>query len=395
MACESITDYLVRESGRYVPDMIRDRTFARSPWMSLIQRGTFPSGMGVVLSNLTYERQAPTEAEPTWSDMSVTDGAEGGSCLPPVTTIGAGSTTRTFSLKRRALHGPRFCAEDLRYSFELSRQLDRIIDHLSDYVTIEWEIRDRHEYFRNVAHKVVITDECPPTSTSTEGLTTYPAECPGAKLSLGILDRWKMRLFREGANRSALGYENGAPILTVIVSSETFQGLLKDNAERRQDLRWGAPNRLLAPFGVQGSLWGYYFIEDPYPRRFTCTGGTYTEVPAFSSTTASKGTRAQVNPDWESAPYEESFIFDPTVFTQLVPEPIVAPHPRVRFDPVNYTGQWSVRNILDEVCNPDGNILFHRAIMAAASEPVHPERGVAFVHLRCDPACELVTTCAT
>lgn len=273
--------------------------------------------------------------------------------------------------------------------------MDRIADHLADYTILEWEIRDRHEYFRNVKRKVVITAGCPPTDSNTEGTTTYPSTCPSGKLSLGILDRYKMKLFRDGANRSALGYENGAPILTVILSSEAFQGILKDNAERRQDLRWGAPNKLLAPFGVQGSLWGYYFIEDPYPRRFTCSNGTFTEVPAFTSTAASKGVKAEVNSDWETAPYEESFVFDPTVFTQLIPEPVVAPHPKFRFDPVTYTGLWSVRNILDKRCNPDGNILFHRAIMAAASEPVHPERGIAFVHLRCDPSCEIVATCAS
>lgn len=114
MACDSITDYLVRENGRYLTDYIRDRAFASSPWMRLIRRGTFPSEMGTTISNLTYERQAPTEAEPTWTAMTVSDGAEGGSCLPPVTEVSAGSTTRSFSLYRRALHGPEFCAEDAR-----------------------------------------------------------------------------------------------------------------------------------------------------------------------------------------------------------------------------------------------------------------------------------------
>jgi hypothetical protein len=204
-----------------------------------------------------------------------------------------------------------------------------------------------------------------------------------------------MKLFRDGANQSALGYENGRPILTVIASGETINDIIRQNADRREDLRWGAPNKLLAPFGVVGSLWGYYFIEDPFPRRFSCSNGVYTEIPPFVADAASKGNKSEINPDYETAELEESFIFDPTVFTQLIPEPIVRPHPKFQFDPVNYTGMWKAMNIQDRVCNPDGNIIYHRGIMAAASEPVHPERGVAFVHRRCDPACEIVTTCST
>jgi len=398
MPCDSITDIVVSESNRYMPDAIRDRSFPVSPWMSLIRRGTFPSEMGYTISNLTYERTAPTEAEPNWSAMTVEDGQEGGSCLPPATKIGMGSTTRSFSLYRRVLEGPDFCAEDLRYSFSLSKQLDKIADILAGYAIVEWEIRDRHEYFRAVKRKVVVTASCPPTDSFTEGTTAYPTAsnvCASGRLSLGILDRYKMKLFRDGANQSALGYENGRPILTVIASGETINDIIRQNADRREDLRYGAPNKLLAPFGVVGSLWGYYFIEDPYPRRFSCSSGVYTEIPPFVSSAASKGNKTELNPDYESATLEESFIFDPTVMTQLIPEPITKPHPKFQFDPVNYTGLWKAMNIPDRVCNPDGNIIYHRGIMAAASEPVHPERGVAFVHKRCDPACEIVTTCST
>lgn len=397
MACDAVTDIVVRESGRYLSDQIFQRLFATSPWFRLVRRGTWPDYMGVSLSNLTYERSAPTQAEPTWQAMTVTDGAEGGSCLPPVTKVAMGSTTRTFQLYRRALEGPDFCAEDLRYSFALARQLDSISEILAEYSGIEWDIRDRHEYFKMVKRKVAITTTGT-TDTFTEGTTSYPTAggvCAGGNLTLGVLDKYKMKLIRDGAGISALGREFGAPILTVIVSAETFESLKRDNAERREDLRFGAPNELLTPFGVPGSLWGYYFIVDPYPRRFTCSSGVYTEVPAFSSTSASKGVKSEVNSDYETAPYEESFIFDPTVFTQLIPQPISGPAANFTFDPISYTGRWEVMNIRDRVCNPDGNIIFHRGILAAASEPLHPERGVAFVHRRCDPPGEITGDCTS
>ena len=108
MACNGITDIVVRETGRFLPGEIFSRVYGKSIWMSLVQRGTYPAGLSEVISVLTYERNAPTAAEPTWSTVTVTDGTEGGACLPPVDLIDIGSTTRTFQLYRRALHGPAF-----------------------------------------------------------------------------------------------------------------------------------------------------------------------------------------------------------------------------------------------------------------------------------------------
>ena len=104
MSCDAVTDILVRESGRIGPE-IYNRVFQRSPWVRLIQRGTFPDQMGHTISVLTYERSAPTQAEPTWTALTVNDGdiAEGGLCLQPATKVGIASTTRNYNLARRIL----------------------------------------------------------------------------------------------------------------------------------------------------------------------------------------------------------------------------------------------------------------------------------------------------
>lgn len=394
MACEGITDVVVRETGRFLPQTIYNRVFGRSPWMGLIRRGVHPAGLSQIINVLTYERTAPTVAEPTWVTETVVDGQEGGTCLVPAEEIGVGSTTRNFQLAKRYIHGPKFCAEEFRSVFDMEIQLDRIADILARYVVIEWDIRDRHEYFRLVQTKVSVTDCYNPTEDST-GATTYPAVCPSAPLAFSVLNKYRIQLLRDGA--TGVGMSNGMTVLPVIASAETIGNLIRQNTDVRQDLRFaeegqGSAARLLKAFGVQHEYGGFTFIEDVYPRRFTCSAGTFTEVPAFSATAATKGNRAIINPAWRTAPYEETFIFDPDVFHQLVPEPIVQPHPQFRFDPVTYTGEWKIINIPDEVCNPDGNILRHRAILKASSMPVHPERGVAFVHQRCDPL-GCVTTC--
>lgn len=397
MACDSITDIVVRESGRYLDRDIYNRTFGRSPWVSLIKRGIYPGGLGDTINVLTYERSAPT-ATSTWNTVTTVDGQEGGACLPPHTNVGVASTTRNFNLQRYVLHGPDFCAEDLRTPFALAQQLNRITDILAERTMLEWEQRDRAEYFRLVQTKVVI-NTCPQTESTTMA-SSYPAFCPTGQLTLGILEKYKVKLLRDGAANSALLREGGAPLLTVIVSAETAFNIIRQNENLRNDIRYASMggNRnalLLQGLGVNFSLSGFMFLIDMFPRRFTCSGGVYTEVQPFTTAAATKGTKTIVNPTWETAPYEESFIFDPEVFHQLIPQPIVNPAPNFTFDPVTYTGNWRVVNIPDRICNPDGTILFHRGILAAGSMPVHPERGVAFVHLRCDPPCNLVTSCSS
>ena len=93
------------------------------------------------------------------------------------------------------------------------------------------------------------------------------------------------------------------------------------------------------------------------------------------------------------APFEASYIFDRTVMLSRIPRPITNPGGGFVFDPVNYMGDFSFKNILNKDCNPDGTILFPRAIFASGSEPIKPERGVSFMYLRCDPAANAILSC--
>lgn len=399
MACQGITDIVVRETGRFMPGDIFGRLYGKSIWMSLIRRGVHPMGLSETINVLTYERNAPADAEPEWSAVEVVDGQEGGACLPPSDNIEIGSTTRNFRLYRRALWGPPFCAEEFRSVFELRMQLDRISEIIAQRVRLEWEIRDRHEYFRAVQTKVVVNDCFNPTE-STNQASTYPAACPNQTLGMGLLDKYRIKLLRDGAADSALLKSNGAPLMTVIASPEWIGNTIRTNADIREDIRWadsgmGDKARLLQAFGINHSYDGFMFLADLFVRRFTCTNGVYTEVPAFIRVAASKGWKYDINPAYETAPYEEGFIFDPMVFEQLIPQPITNPAPNFRFDPVSYVGDIKISNIPNEQCNPDGTIMKHRIIMAASSEPQHVWKGVAFVFLRCDPACNNASVCVS
>jgi hypothetical protein len=75
----------------------------------------------------------------------------------------------------------------------------------------------------------------------------------------------------------------------------------------------------------------------------------------------------------------------------LIPRPPTDPHPNFKFDPVNFTGAVTLKNIIDRTCNPDGTVIYHRLQLGHAGKPKETWRGVAFVHNRCDPmGCTLV-----
>lgn len=399
MACTAITDYLTRESGRFLEGGIFRRVFGSSLWMGLTRRGVYPAGLSETINVLTIERSAPYETTPAWTAMTVSDGAAGGLCLPTTTALVTGSTTRSFGLYRKALEGPDFCADEFRTVFQLTERLNRITDSFAENVRLQWEMQDRNEYFKWCKTKVIVNG-CPPATDTTTAASwstvasNTSATIPTSKMTQGILDKFYLKLVRDGATPVArLG--TGAPILAYVAEAEVLDSLIRDNSDIRQDYRWSKPFELLAGLGVERVYRNYIHMQDLYPNRYTASGATYTKVATFAQSAATKGYKAEINPSWETATYTESFIHSPSVLEQLVPQPIVSPGTNFNFNPVNYTGTMKVMNIPNRDCNPDGNILYHRMIMAAGTKPEYPEHGVAFISLRCDPPCNLITACAT
>lgn len=403
MSCPGITDILTRETGRYLPGAIFRDIFPTSLWIALFTqlRGVFPNNLSEIVTNLTYGRNAPDVAEPEWTAMTIEDGQEGGSCLPPTDTIQFGSKPRSFQLFRRAINGPDFCAENFRSTFDLNMQLNNLSSIMQDRIRIEWEIHDRSEYQRMTDLKVVVNDcDNPSEDDESSGTATYPAveatQIPG----LGFFERYGLRLMRNGAAQSAMLMSNGGPIFTLITGPEFARNLKRSNAELRDDIRWAdagnsAGARLLAPFGVNYTLENFMFANDLMPRRFNWNGTAHVQVPQFLKYADSKGWSYKVNPAWNTAGEEEILLYDPMVMEQLVPEPIVAPAANFKFNPVSYLGEIGIRNIPNKDCNPDSNIIFHRMIMAASSMPKKPNRGASFLIKRCGFACDNTTSCSS
>jgi hypothetical protein len=181
-----------------------------------------------------------------------------------------------------------------------------------------------------------------------------------------------------------MGRENGAPVFMLICGAETSESLIRLNADIRQDFRYAKPNELLTPLGIERSYGGFYHSVDAYPPRFTVfdtTNDTLIRVYPFRKETTTKGTAYNINPAYETASYEISYIFHQDVMRSVVPSPINTDN-KMGFNPQNYRGEFKWVNILDRENNPDGNVGYFRGVCASGARPVFPQYGYVILHNR-------------
>lgn len=402
-AGQAISTMLVEETGRISGDIYR-RTIDTSPWLKLVKQGAWPNEMGDTLSVLTYERALPTGTQ-TWSNISNASGSTK-FCIPDATEVTPAQTTRTYGLAHTAVESAPICVHDVRMGYKFREQLRAIYDNLVENVSWLWKNRYRDQYESLATHHIVATTTTDGGTTLREGTTmpvsddSSPAafliEANISRLTQGILDQCYMRLIRDGGGTNAMGRENGRPLFTLITSAETSDKIIRETGTR-DDYRYSPQvNELLKPLGVERSYRGFYHVIDPFPKRWNYdsdgspAAGAWAEQDPYTSESSWTGeygdsTRYIVNSAYESAEYEDSYIFHTDVFESLIPTPIGGAGSGVKFNPLTYRGKFDFLNIRDRVENPDGSWGYFRGVLANAAKPVKPQYGFVIRHKRCDP----------
>lgn len=379
-----INDLLVHESGRISED-IHDRTLHTSVWLDLVEKGTWPDEMGEQISVLMYERSLPANS-PTWETVTFNDGT-GSNCVPTAEVIEFAQTLRNYNLQQTALEGPPICVNDLRFTFKRRKQLENCFSVLSQNTSWLWQERHRDEYVRLAEHKVICKDGFP------ESDTAFPAQVPTTRLTGGILKRFYQKLVRDGAARDggSVDMVNGRPQFIAVMSPEMDELVIMEDYKIREDMRnTDAAPKLLAPLGVNRPYRGFFHLVDDFPPRYNFTGGAWVKVEPYIGVATTKGTKYEINPAYESALYEDTIIYVPSVFKTLIPAPITTPGGNTEFNAQKYMGDWNWKNILDRVENPDGTWGYFRGIFSSGSEPVYPQFGYVLRHLRADVPLEFV-----
>jgi len=381
-----VNNQLQQEAGR-IGEMISAKLIATDPWNRLVKQDTFPAGMGESIQTLIQERTTvPNASSTAWEDVGTNDGT-GNTCNPTPQVVEFARTLKSYNLQQSAIRSPGFCVNDLRTAWKAEEQLAGEVKVLKENSQWFWSNRYRDEFSRLAGNKVV-TDVNDTLAMSASGTNeAFPAAAPAYALDQGILDQFYLDLSRDAAE-SHYAMVDGEPQYGLICSPETSNYLKKQNADIRQDLRFSSQvDELIKPFGAAFSYSGYVHLVDRQAPRYNFVGGEFVRVPFFTTAPANGyGHKAVVNPAYRSASYEVSFIYNPHVYTSRVAQVITSPGSGLKFDPVNYRGEFMWINNKDNANNILGVNGYFYALFMQGSQPKRTEWGYAIMHLRCSPA---------
>lgn len=398
-SCNALNSYFTAESGRIVPE-IASKQVGKSILLDKVPRLPFPNEMGVTLSTLIVERNISTVADDApWTLVGGDNGTSNEGCLPTPDVQNFGQTQVQWALSHIALESPDICLEDIRTEFQLEQQLALSVKGLTQSLFWRMEMNIINQYMYNCGNRQTCNSALPiltAQASSTSNLFSLANGVPSTPLTQGILDTAYLSLLREGAGDGAMGRSGAAYVYALMCSPETSRGLIRQNADIRQDVNYAfmgdkMESELLRPYGVDRSYGNFAHWVCEHMPRYDLVNNYLVRRSYWSSTSATMGTKSTVNPQYTNAAFEVSIIFVDKVGNWRVPGMLDRPGGNMQFStpdyfPVNLT--W--KNIPHRTCNPDGTIGFFRAVVAGSFEPVHPELGWLFLHLRCSPPLEQV-----
>lgn len=386
--CAAVTEQLLYETGRLIEPMFQ-RTARKRPIIRLASktRGAWMNGRGVTVGAVTFERSFPALTGDGWTTIAPSDGDSVNACLPPSETVSFGQTTRTYSPKHYAVNSPRFCIRDINFGWQFEEFMSKVNDSLSQVSEWVWYRRYTQDYFDNAGHKLTLSKTAGVQDSSSAYNTS---NLPTANLSQGVLDNIYFQLYMEAGDKpSGIDVDTGAPVFTLITDAATSKHIVNDNPALRTDMRYaymgkGEMTPILPGMEYKRRQFGGFIHEiDPYPRHFIYSGGAYVEVAPFIASSTTSGTQWNLNPSYLAAPFMESIVWHENNVQELAVNTMNNPAPGWNFQPNSWMGDFTPRNILHETCNPDGDIVFMRALFASAAKPVNPYVGYTILHSRC------------
>jgi len=378
----TVDDQLQNEAGR-IGEMLNAKMLARSPWVRLFEQEAFPEAMGQTINTLFYERtKIPDVSNAAWTNVGLNDGSAN-TCTPTPQQMEYARTLKSYNLQQAFVKSPTLCVNDIRYGWEFSQQLAEQYRILEMNTKWFWENRFRDEFLRLAGNHVVVDSVNPRSMSSSGSGQDFPASRAVFALEQGMLDYWYMKLVRDSAE-GAYGTIDGQDQFLLIASPEQINNLKKQNQDIRQDQRFSSTaNELLAPLGATWAYMGFYYLADIEAPRYNFVNGQYVRVPYYIDVPASTGNKAIVNPAYENAAFEVSFIFNSKAMKSRVASQITNPGGQVKFDAVNYRGDFIWTNIKDNICNPLGNNGYFLALFMQGTEPLRTEWAYAILHQNC------------
>jgi len=382
--CDDVDNAFLAESGR-LGGALAKRLSPRGKWRNIIPFGEWEDGMGVVHNSVVWERTVPANLGTEWVQNNPSDGAGGNDqceLIPEIVKFG--QSTRSMRKFSRNIRTDWFCVEDLRDDYSIREMLNGVKQNLGWITHYVWENRLQDEYIAVSEHKLTENAAMNIESTSFSG-----ANPPTSKLLNGTLEQIYQWMIADGAGEGAIGTsEGGHPIFTLFTDMNTDRDLIRQDPELRIDFRYD-PDKvklLTQAYGMERAWNNFKHVYNPFQPRYEISGGNYVRVQPYKDPeAATKGVKQLLRKEYIYATYADSIVVVPQVMKFQVPKTITDPGGGMKFDPVNYMGDFAWLNIKDVKCNPRGRKGFFDAIYTSATEPGLTWHGFVIRHLNCAP----------
>lgn len=382
----AISDVASKDTNRIVGTIAKTLA-ANSPYMNVVQGGTFPAGVSDSIRSVVQMQAAPGDslAIPTFVCETELCGQAGHQDKTDTTEF----NVRLEGFRGR---GPNICVKQGFAAFKGSYSVAE--DSLKRLVTQYANADIRAQLYLRSASKFVANADWDFNSLFTGGSETdlgvkFFPQLPNGPMTfkaLHYIARYlKEVLFGDYYNDGSFRFIGGTDQI------EYFRAELSaDNASAINVLTQGSyqlGKEMLTAYGFETSpaYRGISFGLDQRPLRFnTMTNGVPNLInPVSTVTNASKGTAyAKANPTWLAASYEIGVFIADGSFERLVPERYVG-EGSFKFAPQLHMGELEWHYLKDNECNQWGDFGWHKYQISRAYRPLRPQHIIPIAYKRC------------
>lgn len=347
MACGDILDSLRYATEDLDSHIYRSASY-QSIWLNLIQRGTYPLGVGTERTVFQIGNVEPKAAPAAWTAISLgsSNALEVAPCAPNFSAVEWGFHEMHYGPEMKQLKGPKVCRKDLLFSHDPDGFIRGYVEEITKRAKREWELLYTYHHRRLSKKAICVTDFEAAWYDQEDLGGTNAMVCPTCELTQEMLEMVAMRLMEDGAtnpdSNGFISWQDSGPIFSLHIGMAQSQRILRQNDDLREDYRFADPNSLIARIGASRVIGNFRHVINQRPARYTCNAGVFTEVPAYVDEVAgnvTKGSFQRINPAWRTAPYEGCDVLSPDLFiSEVVPPKNSAGG--VSFNPVSYMGDW-------------------------------------------------------
>lgn len=390
VAPSTLSDISKKDTSRLVGSVAKTLA-ANSPFLNILEGGTFPSGVSDEIRSSVQMQAAPGDslALPTFvcdTDLCGTAG------LQDLTD----SIDFTARLESKRGKGPRICMKKGYSSYRTAYVAAE--DSLKKLVTQYINADIRAQLYLRSASKFNAVAGYDFDSLFTGGQETdigvkfapiLPTGPVSFKAIHAIARYLKENLFADmfdangegqmhfrfiGSSDIIESLRNEADVKDVLLSfvngsykfgEESLRGYSWETAGAYRGVAFGVDQRPLRSTGFDGS--GNLSLVDPL---------------TIVSNVAKNTAYAKLNPAWAAADYEVAFLFAQGSFKRLVPERYVG-EGSFKFAPQLHMGELDWHYEIDNDCNQWGDFGWHKYQITRAYQPFRPQFVVPILYRRC------------